>query len=182
MKATSHTVCAVGISLLLGSACGTENGQPATQQSEQAASSQTTAPGDAASPVAPAVSFNAAMVALVDHAAHNLWEVEREGNAPKTDEQWATVEEHAIQLAAAGPVFTVAGTGPNDPEWARNASWRSRTQAMTRAANDALTAARAKNMDQLKEANGRLVESCESCHKEFKPDLPSEGIVHRHQH
>jgi len=25
------------------------------------------------------------------------------------------------------------------------------------------------------------VESCEGCHKEFKPSLPSEGLVHRHE-
>jgi hypothetical protein len=31
-------------------------------------------------------------------------------------------------------------------------------------------------------ANGQVVESCEGCHKEFKPDLPTEGIVHTHDH
>jgi hypothetical protein len=31
-------------------------------------------------------------------------------------------------------------------------------------------------------ANGQLVQSCEGCHKEFKPELPSEGVVHAHAH
>jgi len=31
-------------------------------------------------------------------------------------------------------------------------------------------------------ANRQLVESCEQCHKEFKPALPTEGIVHIHAH
>src|SRR5688572_16590212 len=33
----------------------------------------------------PEVSINAVMVGLVDHAAHNLWDVERPDKAPKTD-------------------------------------------------------------------------------------------------
>jgi hypothetical protein len=29
-------------------------------------------------------------------------------------------------------------------------------------------------------ANGRIVDACEGCHKQFKPELPSEGVVHPH--
>jgi cytochrome c556 len=46
----------------------------------------------------------------------------------------------------------------------------------------ALAAANARNLDALVAANGQVVESCEGCHKEFKPDLPTEGIVHTHDH
>ena len=42
------------------------------------------------------VSINAVMVALVDHAGHQLWNVEGEGQAPKTDADWENVEEHAV--------------------------------------------------------------------------------------
>ena len=37
-------------------------------------------------------------------------------------------------------------------------------------------------MEALVAANGRLVEACEGCHKQFKPALPSEGIMHSHVH
>jgi hypothetical protein len=37
-------------------------------------------------------------------------------------------------------------------------------------------------MEALVAANGQLVDACEGCHKEFKPQLPSEGIVHAHAH
>jgi cytochrome c556 len=128
------------------------------------------------------VSINAVMVALVDHAGHELWSVEKEGAAPKTDDAWAMVQEHAVQLAAAGPAISVGGTGPSDNIWVQSPDWRKDAQAMSDAAMSAVAAAKAKNFDELVAANGRIVDTCEGCHKQFKPDLPTEGIVHTHAH
>jgi hypothetical protein len=132
--------------------------------------------------VTPGTSINAIMVALVDHAGHNLWNVEKEGMAPKTDADWLTVEEHAVQLIAAAPAITSGGTGVTDMIWSHNPSWRAHAQQMADAGAAALAAANARNLDALVAANGQVVESCEGCHKEFKPDLPTEGIVHTHDH
>ena len=148
---------------------------------QQAAPVPEAAPA-APAPIAPKVSINAMMVALVDHASHNLWNVEKEGMAPKTDADWAVVQEHAVQLVAAGPAITAGGTGAKDAGWSQAPTWRAHAQAMSDAGAAALTAAQGKNLNALVEANGRLVESCEGCHKEFKPDLPTEGIVHAHGH
>jgi hypothetical protein len=131
-------------------------------------------------PVAPAISINALMVAQVDHSAHVLWNVEQKGQAPKNDADWREVEHHAIQIAASGSVIALGGTGKRDAEWAANPSWTKRSQELTDSAVAALAAARAKNFDDLVKANGRLVDACEGCHKEFKPDLPTEGIMHPH--
>jgi hypothetical protein len=151
------------------------------------AAPQQVAPADssAASASAPAapespVSLNAEMVALVDHAGHELWDVEKAG--PKAAIDWANVEHHAIQLAAAGALVRLAGTGVNDRDWVRSASWSKWAQAMSDAGSAAHKAAQDKNREALVSANGQLVESCEGCHKEFKPDLPSEGITHAHTH
>jgi hypothetical protein len=46
----------------------------------------------------------------------------------------------------------------------------------------ALKATETKNLEALVTANSELVESCERCHKVFKPELPSEGITHGHIH
>ena len=46
----------------------------------------------------------------------------------------------------------------------------------------ALRAGETKNKEALVAANGQLVETCEGCHKQFKPALPSEGIMHTHTH
>ena len=131
---------------------------------------------------APEVSINAVMVALVDHAAHNLWAVEGEGKAPKTESDWDNVIEHAVQLAAAGPAITVGGTGPSDSVWVKTPSWRDHAQRMSDAGVAALKAANSRNLEALVAANGALVETCEACHKEFKPALPTEGLVHGHAH
>jgi hypothetical protein len=75
-----------------------------------------------ASPPGSPVSINAEMVALVDHAGHALWNAEK--IAPKTTAEWADVEHHAIQLAAAGTLVSVAGTGVHNREWVQSAGWQ----------------------------------------------------------
>jgi cytochrome c556 len=42
----------------------------------------------------------------------------------------------------------------------------------------AFNAARNRNLADLTKNNERLLATCESCHKEFKPDSPTEGRVH----
>ena len=136
---------------------------------------------EAPAPVRSPVSINAEMVTIVDHAGHQLWDAER--RAPKTDADWANIEEHATaQLAAAGALVAVAGTGINDIVWTDSPGWRKWSRALSDAGLAAIKASQEKNLDGLVAANGQLVEACEGCHKEFKPQLPSEGIVHSHTH
>lgn len=156
-------------------ACSPQPSPPAAQ----AAASVPSAPLGA---LVPKTSINAMMVALVDHAAHNLWDIERDGMAPKSSADWEVVAEHAIQIAAAGSAITAGGTGPTDSLWAQNPSWRTHAQEMADAGMAALRASQEKSLDRLREANGQLVEACEACHKEFKPAVPSEGIMHGHAH
>ena len=62
--------------ILLVSACSS----PAPQQSAPPSSVvDQTVPTTALTTAKPEVSINAVMVALVDHAAHQLWDVEAEG-------------------------------------------------------------------------------------------------------
>jgi len=175
MKATFlNALGAFTLGGLFVSACSS----PAPQQS---APPPPAAAEQAAPPTAkPEVSINAVMVDLIDHAAHNLWAVEQAGKAPKTDADWENVVEHAVQIAAAGPAITVGGTGPSDATWVKSTSWHNYAQRMSDAGVAAMSAAKSKNLDALVKANGQLVESCEACHKEFKPASPTEGITHKH--
>ena len=127
----------------------------------------------------PAVSVNELMVAWVDHSGHELWDREREGQAPKSDADWREVERHATQLAAAGSLIALGGTGQADPGWARLPDWKRYSQELTNAGMAARDAAHRRDFEALVKANGQLVEVCESCHKEFKPELPTEGITHQ---
>ena len=121
------------------------------------------------------------MVGLVDHAAHALWDVEREGYAPKSDEDWAEVEDSAVQLAASATVIAIGGTGPADPGWAQLPDWKRFSLELRDGALLARTAAQDRKLDALVKANGQIVDVCEACHKAFKPQLPTERIVHRHR-
>ena len=100
--------------------------------------------------------------------------------APKTDADWEDIVEHATQLAAAGALIRLEGTGPNDRTFVQQPDWQKFGAAVSNAGLAALKAADAKNHEALVAANGQLVEACEGCHKQFKPALPSEGVMHSH--
>lgn len=139
---------------------------------------------DSAAPAAvqPRISINQVMVSMVDNAGHVLWDVERDGLAPKDDADWLEVEHHAAQLAAAATLIQLGGTGQADMGWIRQAGWRDHADMMGGAAVAAMEAARNRNLEALVKANGDLVTSCENCHKAFKPELPTEGIMHQRPH
>jgi len=172
MTMTRLKVGMISVGALFLAACSA----PPPQQAAAPPAAEQSAPLTAK----PEVSINEVMVALVDHAGHNLWNAEKEGKAPKTDAEWQTVWEHAVQIAAAGAAITVGGTGPMDAEWVKSPAWHTYAQKLSDAGVAARNAAKSKNLDALVAANGQLVESCETCHKQFKPALPTEGIVHAH--
>jgi hypothetical protein len=153
----------------------------------------TTPPQEAAAPpaaveapappmVKPTLSFNAMMVSWIDNAGHVLWDVEKEGFAPKDDADWLEVEDHGIQLAAAATLLQLGGTGQADDGWVKQVGWASNAQAMGAAGMAASAAAKAKDKAALVKANSDLVAACEGCHKQFKPNLPTEGLSHQRAH
>jgi hypothetical protein len=164
-------VSALGACLAVGCNAPAEK----TQQSAQGGPASSSAP-TLQSPV----SINAEMVRVVDHSAHQLWNAEKEGMAPKTDADWDNIIEHATQIAAAGALIRLEGTGPNDRTFVQQPDWQKFAAAVSTAGLAALSAAEAKNQGALVTANGQLVDACEGCHKRFKPSLPSEGIMHPH--
>src|SRR4029077_14581755 len=114
--------------------CRAPAGNP--QQSAQGG----TAASSAATVQSP-VSINAEMVRVVDHAAHQLWNAEKEGMAPKTDAHWENIVEHATQVAAAGALVRLEGTGPNDRTSVQQPDWQKFGAAVSTAGLAALSAA-----------------------------------------
>jgi len=144
---------------------------------------ETAAPPTAAAPALRlSTSYNELMVTWIDNASHVLWDVEKPGFAPKNDADWNELEDHAIQVAAAGTLIQLPGLGPNDAVWSGQDGWKANAELMTEAANEALAAVRTRQLPAVVEANGKLVLACVGCHKQFKPQLPSEGIVHQRPH
>ena len=163
----------LGVSLAAGCSAPAEPPPPAAQVGSAAVG---------APEVVSPVSINAEMVWIVDHASHQLWDAEKPETAPKTEADWENLVEHATQIAAAGALIRLEGTGPNDRTFVQHPDWQKFATAVSTAGLAALKAAEAKNQQALVAANGQLVEACEGCHKQFKPALPSEGIMHTHGH
>ena len=126
------------------------------------------------------VSINAVMVGLVDHASHSIWEAATPEKAPKNDKAWEEVQHHAIQLAGAGSVIAMPGTGSADAAWVKNPEWQGYAKALSEAGVMAWDAAKQKDVKALSDAGDKLVGTCEGCHKAYKGELPTEGIVHPH--
>jgi hypothetical protein len=160
---------AVAVFALALSACAPKSEEAATPAASEAAAPATVRP-----PITLPVSINAVMVALVDHASEPLWLDAYE--APTTEARWMEAEYNGYQMAISGKLIQLAGTGPNDASWVADPEWIKMSDEMTAAGMDALNAAKARNVAMLNTAGDRLVASCESCHKKFKPGLTSMGI------
>ena len=139
--------------------------------------------GDSASrmnvPFVPDISINEVMVAQIDHASHFIWDAANpDNNAGDID--WEEVEHHAIQLISSRSAISMGGTGVNDAMWISQTSWREYVNLMNDGALLALTSAREENRTSLARAGDILAESCEGCHKQYKPSIPTEGFTHPH--
>ncbi len=164
----SVTIIALGVCSISGCApeMSVETAQPA---------SEAPAPVSAVVPVITLpVSLNAVMVSLVDHASEPLWLDAYD--PPSSDARWSEAEYNAYQMAVSGKLIQLAGTGPNDIDWVANPEWKTFADEMSAAGMNALNASQAKDVKALNEAGDRLVASCESCHKKFKPSLTSMGL------
>jgi len=121
-------------------------------------------------------SINALMVDLVDHAAHEIWDASYAEDLSEQD--WQVVEQHAIQLIASGTLISLPGTGVADRGWTLAPAWQRWAQQLTDGALAAEAAVESADQDALEQAGGAIVATCEGCHAEFKPDVPTEGIGH----
>jgi len=122
------------------------------------------------------ISINALMVALVDHAAHEIWEAA--SATTLTGRDWQGVEQHATQLVAAGTLISLGGTGRSDRGWVASPAWQEYSRELTDAALTALAAVKGFDQRALHEAGERIVDTCFGCHDMFKPDAPTEGLMH----
>jgi hypothetical protein len=166
----SASIIALGVGSLF--ACSPETPVETAQPVPQA---EAPAPTAAAAPATTLpVSINAVMVALVDHASEPLWLDAYD--PPNSPARWSEAEYNAYQMAVSGKLIQLSGTGPNDADWVADPEWRAFADEMSAAGMDALKAAQTKDVNALNVAGDRLVASCESCHKKFKPGLTSMGI------
>ena len=120
----------------------------------------------------PASSINELMLDVVTPATNTLWGVED----PQTDADWSVFIDAASQVIAAGEQIKRGGSGPNDMTWAADPAWQAFADTLIGAANDARSAAAAKDLDALFNANDVLYPPCEECHIQFHPGVGAEEL------
>lgn len=130
-------------------------------------------PADQASARLP-VSINEVMASLINHSADPIWVASWRN--PQSDDDWRELEHLARQLQVGGSLLTIPGTGPADAQWVANIGWRDYANQLSAAAAEAADAARARDVQAVSRAGDTIVDVCEGCHIDFKPDVPTMNI------
>jgi hypothetical protein len=119
------------------------------------------------------ISLNEVMVALVNQAADPLWAAT--WNNPQSDRDWRELERLAYQVQLGGVMLSIPGTGPYDDEWTADSRWQELSQQLARDGAAAVRVVRNRDLDSMGLVGSDLVDTCEACHRIFKPDLPTMG-------
>ena len=128
------------------------------------------APSAFADTIKPVTTVREIMTGVIEPTTNALWAVALDENAPKTDEDWKTLENQSIQLLTAAAALSIGGSGPKDVAWAKNPKWQQHLQQMITIGNQYLQASRNKNYQGLLDAGDVLIEPCSNCHTDFPGD------------
>lgn len=120
------------------------------------------------------VSLNEVMVALVNQAADPLWAAT--WNNPESERDWRELERLSYQVQLGGVMLSIPGTGPLDDEWVADSRWQELSEQLARDGAAAVRAVRDRDLDSMAGVGSNLVDTCEACHRIFKPDLPTMGM------
>jgi len=120
------------------------------------------------------ISINEVMASLINHSADPIWVAAWQN--PQSEEDWRELEHLARQLQLGGSLITIPGTGPVDTMWTGREQWHEYSLALAETAGRAINAARSRDVELISRAGDEIVEICESCHRDFKPDLPTMNI------
>ena len=133
---------------------------------------------EAASPTLP-ISMNAVMISVVDSSADYIFALGN-GDLPRDDHDWDIVRSATYEMILSGELTKMEGTGGFDAEWAADPQWQEWANDLSVIGQDALVLAETKSedVDAWRALGDRLVDNCESCHQQFKPEIPSQGILH----
>lgn len=131
-------------------------------------------------PFVPDISVNEIMVGQIDHAAHEILSLTLLDDQGLTIGAWQELEHNAIQLLSSTSAITMGGTGVNDSLWVAQPGWREFTGQMNGAARSALQATRVQDLPALLDAADALRSSCDNCHEQYKPEIPTEGFYRLH--
>ena len=112
-------------------------------------------------PFLPVATINEIMDAITLPYSDALLYIER--NPPKTDRDWETLQMQASMLAESGNLLMMKGRAKNQTNWMKNA------RMLVDAGTAAVKATRAKDIQAVLALNEQIVNSCVTCHVQFRP-------------
>lgn len=124
-------------------------------------------------PFQPTAGMKDLMLNVLDPAADGIWEsvgtiMDASGTHerfPQTDDEWAVVRMHAIQLAESGNLLMLPSRSGGSEEWLTQA------RALIDVSSRAITIIESKDKDALFTVGGDIYDVCTNCHRRFAQQL-----------
>ena len=102
------------------------------------------------------------MVKIIYPASDALFYIE--SRTPKTETEWTVLEGQALMVAESGNLLMMPGRARDQKQWMVDA------KLMLDSAAEAYTAAKKRDVQAIVMVNERLLESCTSCHENYRPN------------
>lgn len=102
------------------------------------------------------------MVKIIYPASDALFYIE--SRTPHTDAEWAVLQGQALMVAESANLLMLPGRARDQKQWMADAT------LMLDAGAAAYKAAQAKDVAAIAALGDQLMESCTSCHKNYRPD------------
>ena len=113
-----------------------------------------------APPFQPVATISQIMVAITLPYSDALLYIER--NPPKNDRDWEALQLQALMLSESGNLLMMKGRAKNQGQWMKDA------RMLVDAGAAAVKATRAKDIQAVLALNEQIVDSCITCHKQFR--------------
>lgn len=101
------------------------------------------------------------MVKIIYPASDALFYIE--SRTPKTDAEWTALEGQALMVAESANLLMLPGRARDQKQWMADA------KLMLEAGAAAVKFAKVKNVEAIAGLSDQLMESCTSCHKNYRP-------------
>jgi hypothetical protein len=102
------------------------------------------------------------MVKIIYPASDALFYIE--SRTPKTETEWTVLEGQALMVAESANLLMMPGRARDQKQWMADA------KLMLDAAAEGYAAAKKRDVQGIVMINERLIESCTSCHKNYRPN------------
>jgi hypothetical protein len=102
------------------------------------------------------------MVKIIYPASDALFYIE--SRTPKTDSEWTALEGQALMVAESANLLMMPGRARDQKQWMADA------KLMLDAGAEAVAAAKKKDVEAIAALSDRLMESCTTCHKNYRPN------------